>query len=81
MSANDLWLSVLSSNVSSDGASCVCLHAQTVLSKMGNRKELSTDLKQTILNLPHKGHYLRKVGQLVNKSEATVQYIVNIYKY
>ena len=48
---------------------------------MGNRKELSTDLKQPIVlvNLAHKGHYLQKVGQLVNKSEGTVQYIVNIY--
>ena len=48
---------------------------------MGNRKELSEDLKQTMVNIALKGYSLPKIGQLVNKTHSTVQYIVNKFKY
>ena len=48
---------------------------------MGNRKVLSEDLKQTVVNLTLKGNSLRKIGQLINKTYSTVQHIVNKFKY
>ena len=45
---------------------------------MGMNKELSTDLKQTIMNLVLWGYSLRKTAQLIYK---TVQYIVDKFKY
>ena len=47
---------------------------------MGNRKELSEDLKQTMVNLALKGYCVPQIGQLVNKTHSTVQYIVNKFK-
>ena len=53
----------------------------SVPSKMCNRKELSEDLKQTVVNLALKGYSLHKIGQLVNKTYSIVQYIGNNFKY
>ena len=47
---------------------------------MRNTKELSEDLKQIMVNLALKGYCLPKIGQLVNKTDSTVQYIVK-FKY
>lgn len=48
---------------------------------MGKCKELSSDLKDTIVNLALKGYSLRKIGRLIGKCHATVQYILNKFKY
>jgi hypothetical protein len=45
---------------------------------MDNRKELSEDLKQTMENLALKDYCLSEIGQLVNKTHLTVQYILLI---
>ena len=47
---------------------------------MGKVKELSSDLKDVIINLALRGYSLRKIGQTVNKSHSTVQYIVNKFR-
>ena len=36
---------------------------------------------QTMVKLALKGYCLPKIGQLVNKTHSTVQYIVNKFKY
>ena len=48
---------------------------------MGKRREFSEDLTQTMVNLALKVYCLPKIGQLVNKTHSTVQYIVNKFKY
>ncbi|KAJ4444447.1 hypothetical protein ANN_06239 [Periplaneta americana] len=54
---------------------------QSVLFKMGKSKELSAELKKTIVRLALKGYSLRKIGNIVNKSHSTIQYVVNKFKY
>jgi len=53
----------------------------SVPSKLGKRREFSEDLMQTMVNLALKVYCLPKIGQLVNKTHSTVQYIVNKFKY
>ncbi|KAJ4445117.1 hypothetical protein ANN_06918 [Periplaneta americana] len=48
---------------------------------MGKSKELSSELKKTIVRLALKGYSLREIGNIVNKSHSTIQYVVNKFKY
>uniref|UniRef100_T1HFN6 Transposase IS30-like HTH domain-containing protein n=1 Tax=Rhodnius prolixus TaxID=13249 RepID=T1HFN6_RHOPR len=42
--------------------------------------EISKDIRALIINLREKNHSLREIGKMVNKSHATVQYVINRYK-
>ncbi|KAJ4437995.1 hypothetical protein ANN_13934 [Periplaneta americana] len=48
---------------------------------MKKGKELSTELKHTIISLALRGYSLRKIGNIVKKPHSTVSYIVNKFKY
>lgn len=60
---------------------CCLLCIISVVSNMKKGKELSTELKHTIISLALRGYSLRKIGNIVKKPHSTVSYIVNKFKY